>query len=154
MVSSSSITERFTQYFEREIAQNAAKSLNDGVEMEFRVEDEIFTFIKTQGRNEVKSGQAKDPQILFILTPIAAEAVLSDPSEDIGIIAINIVKLILSPDTSKKVGIQFKTGFMTLFSNGYLGVLATGGGQFASYLASKGLNGIGAIKAAFNKLKD
>lgn len=151
---SSPLTERFSKYFERDIAQTAAKSLNDGIEMEFRVENEVFTFTKSQGRNQVIQGNARDPQLLFNLTPLAAEAVLNDTNEEIAPIAIHIVKLILSPDQNKKISVRFKAGFLTLFSGGYFGVLATGGGQLTSYLASQGLNGIGAIKTLINKLKD
>lgn len=149
-----SITERFSRYFDRELAQAAARSLNDGVQMEFRVGNEVFTFTKAQGRNQIQPGAAKEPQLLFTISPSAAEAILTDPADDIGTIGINIMKLVLSPDASKKVTVQFKAGFLTLFSQGYLGVLATGGAQFASYLASKGLGGMGAIKAALKKLRD
>ena len=53
----------------------------------------------------------------------------------------------------KKVSVKFKAGFLTLFSKGYLGILTAGGSQFASFLASKGLNGMGAIKEALKKMK-
>jgi hypothetical protein len=153
MDSSLSFHERFSEYFDRSVAQKAAKPLSDGVEIEFRVAEETFTFTRETGCNKIKAGTAKDPQLLFALTPAAAEAILTDSSEDIGTIGVNILKLIVSQDDSRKVTIWFKAGFLTLFSRGYLGVLATGGSQFAAFLASRGLNGLGAIKAAINKMK-
>jgi hypothetical protein len=153
MDASFSFHERFSKYFDREVAEKAARPLSDGVEIEFRVAEEIFTFTRESGRNQIKTGPAKDPQLLFSLTPAAAESILTDPSDEIGTIGVNILKLMVAPDDTRKVSIWFKAGFLTLFSKGYLGVLATGGSQFAAFLASRGLTGLGAIKAAINKLK-
>lgn len=152
-MSKPTLTERFTAYFERDVAQKAAASLSNGVEIEFKTEGETFTFTRAGGRNKIVSGAPRDPQLQFILTDAAAEAILADPSEDIGAIGVNIARLIVSADGSKRVSIRFKAGFLTLFSKGYLGVLTAGGAQFASYLASRGLNGMGAIKAALKKVK-
>lgn len=153
------LTQRFGAYFDREVARNAAASLSNGVEMELQVLDEagkaasVVTFTKVAGKNQVREGKASDPQIVFTMTPAAAEAILGDTSEDIGAIGVNIAKLILSPDANRRVGIQMKAGFLSLFSKGYFGVVTAGGGAFASFLASKGLNGMGAIKAALGKKK-
>jgi hypothetical protein len=148
-----SYAERFSQYFDREVAQKAAKSINDGAEMEFHVADEAFTFTKQGGKNTVKPGPARDPQLVFTLTPSAADAVLADLSEDIGSIGVHIAKMIAAPEGDKKVTWKLKAGFLTLWGKGYFGVLTSGGAQFASFLASKGLNGIGAIKDILKKMK-
>jgi len=154
-------TERFQQYFSREVAQKAAKSLSNGVEMEFQIQsaatdlnaDETFTFTKTQGRNQIVAGPAKSPQVRFTLTLAAADHILADPSEEIGQIGVNIAKMILSGDAGKKVSFKIHAGFLSLMTQGYFGVVTAGGAAFASFLASHGLNGLGAIKAAFKKLK-
>lgn len=145
--------ERFSQYFDREVAQKAAKSLSDGAEMEFQVGSEVFTFTKEGGKNAVKASKAGDPQLIFTMTPGAADAILADTSDDIGAIGVHIARMIVAQDADKKVTVKFKAGFLSLFSKGYLGVLTAGGGQFASFLASKGLNGMGAIKDALKKMK-
>ena len=150
---------RFNEYFSREVAQKAAKSLADGVEIEFRIREsdgtvkETFVFTKAGGQNVVRPTPAEDPQLLFNLTPFAAEAILTDPATEIGVIGVNIAKLAVSPDANKRVSIQFKSGFLGLFSKGYFGVLSAGGSQFGAFLASKGLNGMGAIKAVLKKFK-
>lgn len=152
-------TEKFKTYFDRSVAQQAAKPLADSAEIEFRISGsddkplEIFTFTKSQGRIQVNTGPARDPQVAFTLTPAAAEQILSDPSEDVGSIGVAILKLVVSPDANRRVSVSVKVGFLTLFNKGYFGVVTAGGGAFASFLASRGLNGMGAIKAALKKLK-
>ena len=144
---------RFEKYFARAVAQKAAKSISDGAEMEFQVGPESFTFTKSGGQNTVKPGKARAPQLLFTLTPSAADSILEQGSDDIGAIGVHIAKMIASPENDLKVSIKFKAGFLSLFSNGYFGVLTSGGSQFASFLASKGLSGMGAIKDVLKKMK-
>src|SRR6267142_638065 len=50
-----------------------------------------------------------------------------------------------STDANKRIAIQLKAGFLTLFSKGYFGVVTAGGAQFASFLATRGLSGMSAI---------
>jgi hypothetical protein len=156
---SESFAQRFSAYFQREVAQRAAKSISNGAEMEFRVQGsdpskaQIFTFTKSGGTNRVLSGAARDPQLVFVMTPGAAESILSHPSEDIGSIGVHIAKLIVSSDPELKVSVQLKAGFLGLFSKGYFGVMTAGGSAFTSFLASRGLGGMDAIKAAFKKLR-
>ena len=83
---SASYTEKFSSYFDREVAKKAAKSLGDGAEVEFQVETETFTFTKQSGNNAVKAGAARDPQLLFTLSSGAADAILADTSDDVGAI--------------------------------------------------------------------
>ena len=149
-----SLTERFSAYFDREVAQKAAGSLGNGVQILFQIDTEHFTFTKVAGRNRVVAGAAQDPELVFTLTAQAAEAILADPSDDVGAIGVHIAKLIVSPDANKRVSIKFKVGFLKLFSKGYFGVITAGGSQFASYLASRGLNGMSAIKTALKKIKE
>ena len=151
-----SITQRFRSYFDRDLAQKAAKSLSNGVEIEFKITSEppeTFTFTKTGGKNQIRDGAAEDAQLLFTLSPQAAAEILSDPATDIGEIGVNIMRLVVAGDANRRITVKFRAGFLSLFAKGYLGVVAAGGGAFASYLASRGLSGMGAIKAALKKLK-
>jgi len=158
-LSAPSYVQRFGRYFARDVAEKAAKTLADGAEMEFCIESsdgtrlETFSFIKSQGSNQCRPTSAASPQLVFRMTPLAAEAILEDPSEEIGIIGVHIAKWIVSPDANKKVHIQFKAGFLTLFNKGYWGVITAGGTDFATFLASKGLSGIGALKNVLSKFK-
>ena len=149
-------TERFRTYFEREAAQTAAKSLSDGAEIEFQILNgtlaaETFTLTREQHQNQVKNGPARQPQLVFTLPHQAAEEILAEKSQEIGKIGVNIMQLIITKDTNLKIGVQFRAGFLTLFSKGYLGIISTGGSVFAAFMASQRLNGIGAIKAALKR---
>lgn len=157
MMSKGPFTPRFSAYFDRQVAQKAASSLSDGVEIELKIEGsdsqapETLTFTRSGGKNIVRDGSAKGPQIVFTLSPGAAEAILSDASEDIGAIGVQIARLILAPQSGQRIQIFIHAGFLSLFSKGYFGVVAAGGASFAAYLASRGLNGIGALKTALKK---
>jgi hypothetical protein len=157
---SSTFANRFSAYFDRKVAQKAANSIADGAEVEIRIASsdgrviEIFTFTKEQGKNHIHSSNAKNPQLVFSMTPDAAEIILSDVTEEIGAIGVGIAKLVVTADANRRVSVKFKAGFFTLFSKGYFGVLSAGGSSFASYLASQGFNGIGAIKSTLKNLKD
>jgi hypothetical protein len=155
-----SLTQRFQSYFSREVAEKAARTIADGSEIEFRVAEpgaetlETFTFTRIDGKNAIRPSTAEDAQLVFTMTPQAAEAILADPSEDIGHIGVGILKLIISQDPARKVQIKVRVGFLALFAKGYLGVVTAGGGAFAAFLASRGFDGINGIKAAFRKLRD
>ena len=163
--SSGPYTEKFSAYFDREVSRKAAHSLNDGAEMEFHVVDfdeqgnplpkpiEVFTFTKQNKHNKVLFGPAASPQLKFQITPRAAEVILADTSEEVGQIGVNILKLVVSPLKEQRVKVEFKAGFLTLFTKGYLGIVTAGGSSFSTFLASRGLNGMGAIKAALKKMK-
>jgi len=160
MDTSANLLQRFTEYFTRDIAEQAAKTIADGAEVQLNVQTsgaellEEFYFTRVAGKNEIRTGSAPSPQLIFLLTPKAAEQVLNDPAQDVGTIGINLLKLIASPDANLRISFKIKTGFFDLFNKGYFGVLATGGHQFAGYLASIGLSGIGTIKNVLKNHKD
>jgi predicted GNAT superfamily acetyltransferase len=145
--------ERFKAYFEREVAEKAAHSLSSGAEIEIQILDsslkavETLTLTRSGGKNVVLATPAQSPQLVFLTPVAAAESILSETSQDIAMIGINILKLVTSTEAERRLRIQFKAGFLSLFSKGYLGVLTAGGSSMAQYLASKGLNGIGSINA-------
>ena len=153
MSEAGTLTERFRTYFEREVAQQAAKSISNGAEMEIRVGAETLTFTRQGGKNAIVPGASGSPQLIFTLSPKAAEEILIFPSNDIGEIGVHIAKMVVSKDPEVKVHVQFKAGFLSLFTKGYFGVLATGGAHFASFLGSQGLNGIAGIKSFLGKMK-
>jgi hypothetical protein len=148
------ISQRLSAYFSRDVAEKGAKSLSAKAEIEIRVtgaEPATVTLRRADKRNAVTDGAARDPDLIFTLTERALAQVLSDPTEDLGELGVNLLKLVVSSDPELKMSMQIKTGFMGLFTKGYLGVLAAGGAPLAGYLASKGLGGIDAIKAVLKK---
>src|SRR6185437_10529280 len=106
------LTERFASFFDREVAQNAAKSISNGSEMEFRTPAETFTFTRSDGKNAIVPGPAKSPQLVFTMTEKAALGILDYPSNDIGEIGVHIAKMVISTDPDVKISIQFKAGFL------------------------------------------
>ncbi len=151
--------ERFATYFSRPVAEHAAHTLANGAEMEIRISQsddaiiETFTFTRKDKKNALLPTPAKSPQMIFALTPDAAESILSNPSDDIGQIGVHILKLAFSTDAHQRVKFQFKAGFLTLFTKGYLGVMTTGGAAFSAALAEKGFNSLGAIKKVLQKMR-
>ena len=158
-MTSASFSDRFSEYFKSDVSARAAKSLGDGAEIEFHVTEsdkvivETFTFTRSQKANLIKAGPADHPQMIFKMTPLAADEILADTTSDIGKIGVNILKLMVSTDANKRVSFQIKAGFTTLFSKGYFGVITAGGSAFSAFLATKGLNGMGAIKTVLGKMK-
>lgn len=151
---------KLREYFDRPVAEQAAKSLADGSEIELRIQTpdgrglDAYTFTRKNKKNEILRQGAADPQVVFTLTPAAVEAIVSDPSDDVGQIGVNIAKLIVSQDSERRVRVQLKAGFMTLFTKGYLGVITAGGASLASFLASRGLGGLDALKSAMKKMRE
>ena len=145
--------ERFQAYFEKSVAQDAAQSLSNNIEIEIQVDQFFGTLTRQSGKNAFLNRAAQDPHLTFILTPKAADAILSYESDEIAEIGEHIAQLILNNDPESKIRVKVHTGILTLLSKGYFGVIAKGGGAFASYLASKGFKNIGAIKDAISKLR-
>ena len=152
---------QFQNYFQRPVAETAAKSLSNGIEIELQIAEpdstaplETLTFTKAGGKNKILAGPSQSPHIVFEITPLAAQAILSETSDDIARVGIHIFKLIASKDPQSRVRVRIKAGLMTFLTHGYLGVLTSGGSAIASYLATKGLGGMGAIKDALKKMKE
>src|SRR3954469_16941591 len=107
---------RFQEYFQREVAQKAAASLANGAEIEFQITGdapETFTFTRSQNKNKIVSGAAKDPQLTLTVTTAAAEEILSNPADEIGKIGVAIMKLVVATDATRRVSIRFHAGFLS-----------------------------------------
>ena len=150
----------FSEFFQREVAKKAARSLTNEIGIEFRITPagsenatEIFYFTRVGGINTVRPGTSPDPEVIFTLPPKAADQILAITSDEVGAIGVEIAKLLVTQDPEIKVRAKLRGGFFTLFSRGYLGVLKEGGGSFAAFLASKGLGGLDSIKKIIQKLK-
>ena len=161
------ISQQFQEYLTQPIAEQAAKSLADGVQIEFCIMTpknpsllnepeqivEVFTFTKKGRKNQILFQAAEHPELVFTLTPNAATEILKNPSKDIGEIGVSIAKLIISKDENTKISIKLRSGMLGLFTKGYLGVITSGGVSFASFLATRGLSGMSAIKDAIGRMK-
>lgn len=145
---------RFEAFLTSQVASQAAKSLSEGVEIEFKIESEVFYFKRLKAGNTVQMGPSAKPEVVFTLTPRAANSVLEESSTtDIGGIGVKIAKLIVSSDPNHKIWVKLHTGLLGFVAKGFLGVIATGGSAFAGFLAERGLNGLDAIKTAIRSFK-
>ena len=151
--------DRFKTYFTRTAPLQATSHLGEGAEVEFRVQEtgdkakEVFCLLKHNKVNEVRPGPGDAPHIVMTFTPQAAVEILANPSENVGEIGIQFASLIASQDPKRKISIQFKAGFLTLLSKGFIGVLSSGGKVFAHHLTTRGLSGMGALKTLISKFK-
>ncbi len=152
-------TDKFRDFFKRSVVQTATKSLVDGVEIEIQIKEfgdkprEIFCLRRENKLNITRSGPGDNPQIIMKLTPQAAVELLANPSENVGEIGVQCAMFLASPNLQRKLDLEFKAGFLALLSKGFVGVVLAGGKTFAAHLASKGLDGVGAIKALLAKFK-
>ena len=111
-----------------------------------------LTFIKNaSGEVTILEGETSIAQASLTLSAELTHEILNLKSDSIGDFGV----LILSAFLGKPRRLQVRThvGFVELWRKGWFGVLALGGGQVASYLASHGLNGIGGIQRALKALR-
>ncbi|MBI2604625.1 MAG: hypothetical protein HYW49_00960 [Deltaproteobacteria bacterium] len=159
----SAMLTEFKGFFEEnDLAKKAAKSIKDGREIEILVPDAgpvsdaplKFTFTKESGRNVLRDGAPTSPDLTFTLPKAAADEILTTPFESVGQVGLRIFEKMLSSDPKQKVRAKVHVGFLSLLSGGYLGVLVSGGGDVARFLASKGLSSAGKIKDVVSKMKN
>ena len=166
MTDAPTFRDRFAAYLNRPVALAAAKSLKNGAAIELKIlvsgaeqapEVERLMFYRESGENRVADAHSLDvpgdPQLRFSIPQAAAEELLTHPSDELGATGVQILKLILSHETDKKIGFKIEAGFLSLWSKGYFGVLTEGGKDFWAFLASKGLNGMEAVQAVLKKKK-
>jgi len=142
-----------TYFEEMPAAVDAATPLKDGVEIELVIEGHSFTFKKESKKNRFMPGAPETPDVVFTLTKIAAEKIITSNAATVGEIGIDILKLIVSKDPSEKVRVASRVGPLTLIRNGYLNVIGKGGGTVAKFLAQHGLGSLGKIKNFISSIK-
>lgn len=145
--------QEFEAYFKQEVAEKAARSLSDGIEIGITVGEETFTFTRQDRCNAIVARAPKDPQVEFRMSQNAATSILNFKSDSIGEIGVHIMKQIITKNEDQRVSVKLHAGFLKLLSKGYFGVLTAGGAGVASFLASRGLGATSGIKNVIKKLK-
>ena len=143
--------EELKEFFEnREVSHRAADPLRKGVEIGIILNDRLqCTFFKEDDKPKFESRPAKNPDVVFYMKPEAVRSLIDNPSDDIGELGITIVKNYLAGSIRLKV-----TGsMMSLLTNGYLGVIKSGGVSFTKFLAGHGISGLGKIKDVIQALR-
>jgi hypothetical protein len=146
---------RFEEYFAREVAHTAAKSLSNGVGIEFLIREtsEVFHFTKEKGLIQLRPGAAPKPELVLSLGQASAEEILSAQHSEIAQAGIQICQLVLAQEPERRIEVSLRVGILKLLTQGYFGILTAGGSSFASFLASQGLGGIDAIKTALQRMR-
>lgn len=143
--------EQLKDFFEnRPVCVRAADSLRKSVEIGVVINDVLHcTFFKENDQPKFEMREPKKPDVIFYMSPDAIQNLVSTESEEVGELGIVVVKSYLAGTIKMKV-----TGSMiSLLTNGYLGVIKSGGMSFAKFLGSHGISGLGKIKEVIEKLR-
>lgn len=146
------------KFFEESpLAQKAADSIKNGREIAVIVtnagQSTAYTFTKVSGRNVLNEQAASSPDLTFTMPEPAARELVTSNFETVGQVGLHIFEKMLSNDPSQKIHVKIHAGFLSLLTGGYLGVLTSGGGDVAKFLASRGLGNMGKLKETISKLK-
>lgn len=143
--------ERLKEFFEtRPACVVAADPLRQNVEIGFVINEAIqCAFFKDDQKPRFEKRPAKNPDVMFYIQPDAIETLVNNPSDDIGELGIAIAKCYLAGT----VRIKVTGGMISLLTNGYLGVIKSGGLSFAKFLAGHGVTGLGKIKDVIQNLR-
>jgi hypothetical protein len=135
---------------ERPVCARAADPLRKNVEIGIVLNETTeCTFFKEGDKPRFEMRPANSPDVVFYLSPDAVRSLVNDSSEDIGELGMNVVKNYLAGNVKIKV----KGSMISLLTNGYLGVIKSGGMSFAKFLASHGVTGLSKIKDIFQKMR-
>ena len=146
------------RFFEtNDLAKKAADSIKDGREIAVIITDTgtsfPYTFSKSGGQNVFKETAASRPDVTFTI-PVASGREITETSfTSVGQVGLRIFEKIISPDPAQKIHVKIHTGFLSLLTGGYLGVLTSGGSEVAKFLASKGLGSMSKVKDTISKMQ-
>ncbi len=143
--------EELKVFFEnRAVCRQAADSLRQNVEIGIVINESLqCTFFKEGENPRFEARQAKKPDVVFYMKPEAIKSLTESTSDDIGEIGITVTKNYLAGS----IRINVKGSMISLLTNGYLGVIKSGGLSFAKFLASHGVTGLGKIKDVIQHLR-
>jgi hypothetical protein len=86
---------------------------------------------------------------VFHVSPDAVQTLINSETDDIGELGIAVAKMYLAGEIKIKV----HGSMISLLTNGYLGVIKSGGLSFARFLGSHGISGLGKIKDVIQKFR-
>jgi hypothetical protein len=143
--------EELKDFFEnRSVCRQAADSLRSRVEIGIVINDSLNCAFFKEGENpRFEAREAKKPDVVFYMKPEAVKSLIENKSDDIGEIGITVAKNYLAGS----IHIKVKGSMIGLLTNGYLGVIKSGGMSFAKFLASHGVTGLGKIKDVIQSLR-
>ncbi len=146
--------ERLQAFFDRPLCREAVGPLRTGVEVKIVLPDAtILTLKKISIGVEICAAPPQAPDVSVFLGEASIEALASMQADDVGDIGVGLLKLMANSDPLLKIRTKLHVGIFGFLRNGYLGILPLGGKKVTQFLASKGLSGMGKIKAAIENLR-
>lgn len=126
---------------ERKAPKAALAPLREGVEIGIeigtRLHPQVQCSVFRQGVEiRVESRRAQNPDFIFSLSPETVSVLAEQTKDEIGEIGLAIFKEMMTGSVS----VRMPGGLLSVFRNGYLEVVATGGPQVAAFLAQTGLS--------------
>jgi hypothetical protein len=143
--------EQLKEFFENKPAcREACGPLRKNVEIGIVLNDRFnCVFFKENEEPRFEAREAKNPDVIFYMKPEAVKSLIENPSDDVGELGITIAKNYLAGS----VKIKIKGSMISLLTNGYLGVIKSGGMSFGKFLASHGISGLGKIKDFISSIR-
>jgi len=143
--------DKLKDFFEnRAVCAKAADPLSRDVEIGFVISRKVTAaFFKDGGKPRFEMRPAKNPDVIFHISPEAVDRLVNDPSEEIADLGINIAKSYLAG----LVKIKVPGSVMALLTRGYIGVIRAGGLSFGKFMAGHGITGLSKIKELIQKLR-
>lgn len=143
-------------FFSSELASSAAARLKEDACIALYVGEELYYFVRKQGKNALIRRKPRDPDLSFWI-PVSTMRHLVElhllPGTGLASMGVAVFESLVSSDAERKVRCKVHTSFFALFSRGYFSVLQAGGPEVASYMAKLGLGGIAQIKAILQKIR-
>lgn len=141
-------------FFARPVCVQALAPLSIGSKIVLHVEQASFTLLKEKTQAVVQPGAADKPDLSFTLPLKALVALSEETADSVGDMGIALLKRMVASEDEGKLTAKVHIGLFDLYRRGYFSVLTLGGPQVMSFLAGKGLNGMGKIKDAIGKIRE
>ncbi len=133
-----------------EACKQAAQNLGRGVEIGILIGGQTeCAFFKSVDGAGFELRKAKNPDVIFHMSPAAVDVLCSQTGKTLGEIGVEVLKQYLA----REVRIQVAGGFLGIMKNGYLGIIKDAGIPFAKFLAEHGVSNLAKIPDIIKKLR-
>ena len=147
-------TEPLQSFFDRAPCREAVGPLGTGTQIRIKTfAGEILTLKKQFSGVAITEGDCTEADLTVTLGEKSVPALLAIQAADVGDVGVEILKWKAHADPEVKIRCKVHVGLFGFLRNGYLGILPLGGMKVTQFLASKGLSGLGKIKAAIDSLR-
>lgn len=145
---------KLAELFARPVCRKGTEPLRRGVELAVFLDGAgPASLTRSSEGMEVRPIAPKKPDMTFHVPKEALNQLLKAPTEDVGEIGVEILKLMANADATYRIQAKVHIGPFDLLRNGYLGIIPLGGATVMKFLSSKGLTSIGKIKDALGRMR-